>query len=196
MDQLRSASPRGGCPLVAASPSPSPSSPLLPLQAYLMDKNDHERRLVRLSGCLSSPLDAASAEFNKEPECHGRESGGLESDGLLGSISPFWDFVERDETPKQEPSSRPATTHEESAEAAEASEPVVHGHRNMSRSASASISPSASSLLSPPIGASAISDPIVGAPPAVRHLSLHRELQQAGLGGLETSFHSRIRYHR
>ncbi|KAM4068067.1 hypothetical protein HRG_009643 [Hirsutella rhossiliensis] len=203
MGQLRPASPEGRYPLhpPAASTSLSPPSPILPLHIYLMDKNDHERRLLRLSGCPSLALHAARLDFGSEPEWSGRASRGPEAEGLSEPLSS-WDYVERDEELHQETHRAPAAAHKRNVEAARMIGSGLDDRRKMARPAPTGkhrpVSPlSAASLSSSPrADVSTISDLVADAPLAARHISLHRELQRAGLGGLGTSAHSRLRYHR
>ncbi|EQK97537.1 hypothetical protein OCS_06750 [Ophiocordyceps sinensis CO18] len=201
-DQLLPASPEGEYPLVPpSSTSAQPSSPLLPLEAYLMDKNDHERRLLRFSGCPSIALDPSRIDLGPEPECSGRWSRGRDTDELSEPLSSSWDYVEHDDEPKQGTQDMAGAGYKTKVEDTRVADCGSDGHREPGRWAPAdkhhpASLPSAASSSPPDAKASLVPDVGVDAPLAARHTALHRELQQAGLGGLRASIHGRHGFHR
>ncbi|RCI12016.1 hypothetical protein L249_0677 [Ophiocordyceps polyrhachis-furcata BCC 54312] len=124
----------------------------LPLEAYLMDKNDHERRLLRLS---------LSSQLSKPNETQGQDKKGdydEEEPPELESATSSSEYIknEDDDDEKQE----------KEGTKTQASDPYPIKQ---------TLKPSAGRD-------SVLSDVIVpGGPLAARHLPLHRELQEAGL---------------
>ncbi|KAF4592301.1 hypothetical protein GQ602_002600 [Ophiocordyceps camponoti-floridani] len=151
-----------------ASPPQQPAS-ALPLEAYLMDQNDHERRLLRLS--LSTELLTSSADDASKSE------------------SPWstWESAAEDE-PKR-CSSDPLPSEQRSAPTPNGVRSEPDSQQKMSRYL---MTPSTTtSWASSPARDSVLSDVVVsGSPLADRHLPLHLELQQAGFAGLGDGFSS------
>lgn len=201
VDKRRDPSSEDGCPLL---PSPSALSlpNALPLEAYLMDENDHERRFLRLSGCPSlgsvEPQDVETKAASRMAEPCG--SSDAPSSGDVGS--------DDDEVPESQDG--PRTAQKRKLEEASGSE--GEQRQKMGRPASATearqvsgrigagaSAPTMSSASSPCSSApdSAASDLFVAeAPLATRHFPLHHVLQDAGLGGLGNNTYSALRYHR
>ncbi|POR33311.1 Uncharacterized protein TPAR_06501 [Tolypocladium paradoxum] len=217
MDKRRDSSAAYTCPPLPSEPSlPSSSSPVLPLEAYLMDKNEHERRLLRLSRCPRVGLRVSGPSSGPEREGIAAASPVCGGGSSVDPPTSSWEYVECDNGEPQGPLSEPRasnqhTSHKRKLEAAEATD-LEQGHREKlgrpdpvieTQSASLCIEPesvgaaSVSSALSTSLPDSAISDILVARPSlAPRHLPLHRELQEAGLGGLGDSSNSLLRYHR
>ncbi|PHH69252.1 hypothetical protein CDD80_6873 [Ophiocordyceps camponoti-rufipedis] len=136
---------------------------VLPLEAYLMDQNDHERRLLRLS--LSTELLTSEADDASESE------------------SPWspWESVPEDE-PKR-CASDPLPSEQRSATTPNRVRSEPDSQQKTSRYLTTP--GTTTSWASSPARDSVLSDVIVsGRPLADRHLPLHLELQQAGFGGL------------
>ncbi|KND88341.1 hypothetical protein TOPH_06914 [Tolypocladium ophioglossoides CBS 100239] len=216
MDKSRDPSTEDACPPLPSEPSvSSSSSPILPLEAYLMDKNEHERRLLRLSRCprVGLGLCVSGPSSGPGPEGTTATSPVLQEGSSVDPPTSSWEHVECDNGEPQGPSSKShaSSLHKRKLEAAEATD-LEQGHREKlgrpepvieTQSASlyiepesvgaASVSPTSSSSLPD----SAAFDILVARPSlAPRHLPLHRELEEAGLGGLGDSSNSLLRYHR
>lgn len=214
LDKRRDSSAEYTCPPLPSKPSlPSSSSPVLPLEAYLMDKNEHEQRLLRLSRCPRVCLPVSRSSSGPGPEGIATPSPAWQGGSSVDPPTSSREYVEGDNGETQGPLSKPNphASHKRKLEAAEATdleqdhrqklgrtEPVIETHPASLRIEPESVeavSVSSDPPSSPPD--SAISDILSARPSlAARHLRLHRELEEAGLGGLGDSSNSLLRYHQ
>ncbi|PHH93216.1 hypothetical protein CDD83_10154 [Cordyceps sp. RAO-2017] len=213
LDPSRPPSPEVGCPVLPANLGSSPSSstsPVLPLQAYLLDKNDHERRLLRLSRYSDTVLGTTSVQ-GSDPVA---ETGpARQADGATQRSWFSWEVVGRDGEPVEISTNASSLTHKRKAQAAE--EDGQCGHKSKRSESAApepcpssppppSMSPTSSIASFPRSLGSVIDSAVSNAPSAesaglaTRLLALDRELKDAGLGGLGggSTCLSGLRYHR
>ncbi|PFH55315.1 hypothetical protein XA68_10127 [Ophiocordyceps unilateralis] len=147
-----------------------PASALL-LEAYLMDKNDHERRMLRLSLPPELPRPATDSAVTSEENQW--------EDEFVKPESPWssWQYIGWDDEYKRcALDSLPKKTGEAESEP---------GGQQRTRCTYQATTPSTTAGDSSPAQDSVLSDVgVSGRLLAARHIPLHYELQQAGLGGL------------
>ncbi|KYK57295.1 hypothetical protein DCS_04303 [Drechmeria coniospora] len=189
-------SPVAEYPLFPFEVGPTPRSQLLPLEAYLMDVNDHERRLLGL--CRCPPPDPLHwTDSPGSPGGHSTVFAEPNEDGSEGPSRSHRDRHESNTPGGPEPSGERFGLRNAKRPATEESHLGSRPPEKQRRLETISIDPDYVDAEADSLKSSSLPDILdPGAPVARRHLRLDTELKDAGFGPLGDNGFSLRHYHR